>query len=56
MLVVLVVGEIRKSIVCLIVLRTKHCSNWFLFEPLLCDLAVFFQPATSSSGNGRSTN
>ena len=33
MLVVLVVNEIRKSIACLIVLLTKQCSNWFLFEP-----------------------
>ena len=30
--VVLVVSEIRKSIACLIVLRTKQCSNWFLFK------------------------
>ena len=35
-------SELRKSIACLIVLRTKHCSNWFLFEPFLCDMAVFF--------------
>ena len=54
MLVVLVVSEIRKSIACLIVLRTKDCSNWFLFEPFKCDM-FFFQPVTSSSGNGRST-
>ena len=33
MLVVLVVSEIRKSIACIIVLRTKQCSNWFLYEP-----------------------
>ena len=50
MLVVLVVSEIRKSIACLIVLRTKQCSNWFLFEPFRCGMAVFFfQPATTSS-------
>ena len=55
MLVVLVVSELRKSIACLIVLRTKQCCNWFLFEPFKCDMAGFFQPATSSSGNGRST-
>ena len=29
MLVVLVESEIRKSIACLIVLRTKQYSNWF---------------------------
>ena len=29
--VVLGVSEIRTSIACLIVLRTKQCSNWFLF-------------------------
>ena len=33
MLVVLVVSEIRQSIACLIVLRTKQCSNWLLFDP-----------------------
>ena len=49
MLVVLVVGEIRKSIACLIMLRTKQSSNWFLFETFKCDMA-FFRP-----GNGRST-
>ena len=42
MLVVLVVSEIRKAIACLIVLRTKQCSNWFLFEPFKCDMAGFF--------------
>ena len=42
MLVVLVVNEIRKSIACLIVLRTKQCSNWFPFEPFKCDMAGFF--------------
>ena len=41
MLVMLVVSEIRKSIASLIVLRTKQCSNWFLFEPFQCDLTVF---------------
>ena len=41
MLVVLVVSEIRKSIACLIVLRTKQCSNWFLFEPFKCDMTFF---------------
>ena len=39
---VLVVSEIRKSIACLIVLRTKQCNNWFLFEPFKCGIAVFF--------------
>ena len=42
MLVVLVVSEVRKSIACLIVLRTKQCNNWFLFEPFKCDIAVVF--------------
>ena len=40
--VVVVVSEIRKSIACLIVLRTKQCSNWFLFKLFKCDMAVFF--------------
>ena len=35
MLVVLVVSEIRKSIACLILLRTKQFSNWFLFWIIL---------------------
>ena len=29
-IVVLVVSELRKSIACLIALRTKQCINWFL--------------------------
>ena len=34
--VMLVASEIRRSIACLIVLRTKQCCNWFLFKLLIC--------------------
>ena len=42
MLVVLAVSEIRKSIACLIVLRTKQCSNRFIFEPFSVTWLGFF--------------
>ena len=54
MLVVLVVSEIRKSIACLMCSESSNVAIGSILNHFSVKL-LFFQPATSSSGNGRPT-